>query len=148
VDIFLVAILMFRVYKLIKGTVALNILIGTVAFLMVWVVIKSLNMELSAGILDNFVNVGVLALIIVFQQEIRRFLLLIGTKYNISHKFTMDKFFVSDGRGMLNIYIKPITRACKYFAETPTIIGSHSCKIQEIFVLFKFFTNLASTQLK
>jgi len=120
VDIFLVALLMFRVYKLIKGTVALNILIGMFAFLMVWLIINALNMELSASILDKFVNVGVLALIIVFQQEIRRFLLLIGSRYNISHKFTMDKFFVSEGKGMLNIYIKPIVRACGYFAETKT----------------------------
>jgi len=120
VDIFLVALLMFRVYKLIKGTVALNILIGMFAFLLVWLVINALNMELSASILDNFVNVGVLALIVVFQQEIRRFLLLIGSRYNISHKFSMDKFFVSDGKGMLNIYIKPVVRACEYFAQTKT----------------------------
>ena len=120
VDIFLVAFLMFRVYKLIKGTVALNILIGMFAFVLIWLVIKALNMELSASILDNFVNVGVLALIVVFQQEIRRFLLLIGSKYNISHKFSMDKFFTPNGKGMLNIYIKPVARACSYFAETKT----------------------------
>ena len=120
VDIFIVAFLMFRIYKLIKGTVALNILIGMFAFLLVWIVIKALHMQLSSSILDNFVNVGVLALIIVFQQEIRRFLLLIGSKYNISHKFTMDKFFASSGRGMLDIYIKPVVRAYDYFSQTKT----------------------------
>ena len=120
VDIFLVAFLMFRLYKLIKGTVALNIVIGIFAFVLIWLVIKALNMELSASILDNFVNVGVLAIIIVFQQEIRRFLLLIGSKYNISNKFSMDKFFASSGKGMLNIYIKPVVRACDYFAKTKT----------------------------
>ncbi len=120
VDIFLVAFLMFRLYKLIKGTVALNIVIGIFSFVLIWLVIKALNMELSASILDNFVNVGVLAIIVVFQQEIRRFLLLIGSKYNISNKFSMDKFFASNGKGMLNIYIKPVVRACDYFAQTKT----------------------------
>lgn len=120
VDIFLVAYLMYRVYQLIKGTVALNILIGIFSFVVIWLVIKALNMQLSASILDNFVNVGVLAIIIVFQQEIRRFLLLVGSRYNLSHKFSMDSFFASGGKGMLSIYIKPIVRACEHFSKTKT----------------------------
>ena len=120
VDIFLVAYLMYRVYKLIKGSVALNILIGIFSFVVIWLVIKALNMQLSISILDNFVNVGVLAIIIVFHQEIRRFLLLVGSRYNLSHKFSMDSFFASGGKGMLNIYIKPVVRACEYFAKTKT----------------------------
>src|SRR5690554_8176977 len=83
IDIVLVAYLMYRLYKLIKGTVALNIFIGIFAFIVFWLLIKALNMQLSSSILDNFVNVGVLAIIIVFQQEIRRFLLLIGSRYNL-----------------------------------------------------------------
>ncbi|TAJ15713.1 TIGR00159 family protein [Marinilabiliaceae bacterium JC017] len=120
VDIVLVAYLLFRVYKLIKGTVALNILIGIFAFIVFWLMIKALNMELSASIMDNFVNVGVLALIIVFQQEIRRFLLLLGSKYNLSGKFSMDKVLLGKGKGMMNIYNKPLVRACEQMAKTKT----------------------------
>jgi uncharacterized protein (TIGR00159 family) len=120
VDIVMVAYLMFRIYKLIKGTVALNILIGLFAFILFWLLIKALNMELSSSIMDNFVNVGVLALIIVFQQEIRRFFLMFGSRYNLSNKFSMDKFFASEGKGMLNIYIKPLVRACEHFSKTKT----------------------------
>ncbi|WP_010665044.1 diadenylate cyclase CdaA [Marinilabilia salmonicolor] len=120
VDIFLVAYLMYRLYKLIKGTVALNIFIGIFAFIVFWLVIKSLNMDLSSTILDNFVNVGVLAIIVVFQQEIRRFLLLLGSKYNLHNKFSFDRFFESKSAGMMNIYIKPVVQACEDCARTKT----------------------------
>jgi diadenylate cyclase len=120
VDIFLVAYLMYRLYKLIKGTVALNIFIGIFAFIVFWLVIKSLNMDLSSTILDNFVNVGVLAIIVVFQQEIRRFLLLLGSKYNLHNKFSFDRFFETKSAGMMNIYIKPLVQACEDFAKSKT----------------------------
>ncbi|WP_291859833.1 diadenylate cyclase CdaA [Marinilabilia sp.] len=120
VDIFLVAYLMYRLYKLIKGTVALNIFIGIFAFIVFWLVIKSLNMDLSSTILDNFVNVGVLAIIVVFQQEIRRFLLLLGSKYNLHNKFSFDRFFDSKSAGMMNIYIRPVVTACEDFAKSKT----------------------------
>jgi diadenylate cyclase len=120
VDIFLVAYLMYRLYRLIKGTVALNIFIGIFAFIVFWLVIKSLNMDLSSTILDNFVNVGVLAIIVVFQQEIRRFLLLLGSKYNLHNKFSFDRFFETKMAGMMNIYIKPVVLACEDFAKSKT----------------------------
>jgi diadenylate cyclase len=120
VDIFLVAYLMYRLYMLIKGTVALNIFIGIFAFVVSWLLIKSLNMELSSTILDNFVNVGVLAIIVVFQQEIRRFLLLLGSKYNLHRKFALDRFIVNKTAGMMNIYIKPVVQACEDFGRTKT----------------------------
>jgi diadenylate cyclase len=120
VDIFLVAYLMYRLYMLIKGTVALNIFIGSFAFVVSWLLSKSSNMELSSTILDNFVNVGVLAIIVVFQQEIRRFLLLLGSKYNLHRKFALDRFFVNKTAGMMNIYIKPVVQACEDFGRTKT----------------------------
>jgi len=120
IDIALVAYLMYRVYKLIRGTVAQSIFFGLVAFIVAWLFIKSLNMELSATILDNIVNVGVIALIVVFQQEIRRFFLLLGTKYNIVNRFSFEKFFSSPSTGVMNIYNKPIVRTCQNLAKTKT----------------------------
>lgn len=120
IDIALVAYLMYRLYKLIRGTIAQNIFFGLFAFIVFWLFIKSLNMELSATILDNIVNVGVIALIVVFQQEIRRFFLLIGTKYNIANKFSIEKLFSSHATGVMNIYNKPIVRACKNLSKSKT----------------------------
>ncbi|WP_430809957.1 MULTISPECIES: diadenylate cyclase CdaA [unclassified Carboxylicivirga] len=120
VDIVLVAYLMFRIYKLIKGTVALYIMLGIFAFIVFWILIKTFGMELSSTILDNIVNVGVLAFIVVFQQEIRRFLLLLGSRYNVSTRFSMDKVFMSKEKGMMSIYNKPVVRACSSLAKSKT----------------------------
>jgi len=120
VDIVLVAYIMFRLYKLIKGTVALNIFLGIFAFIVLWLLIKSLNMQLSSTILDNFVNVGVLALIIVFQQEIRRFLLLVGSRYNLSQRFSLEGLFVNTSPGMMSFYITPVIKSCEDFSNTKT----------------------------
>ncbi|MDG5800132.1 diadenylate cyclase CdaA [Marinilabiliaceae bacterium ANBcel2] len=120
IDIALVAYLMFRLYKLIKGTVALNIFAGIFVFIVFWLMIKALNMELSSTILDNFVNVGVLAIIVVFHQEIRRFLLLMGSKYNIANRFTVDSFFESKSPGMMRFYIKPVVQACGELSKSKT----------------------------
>ncbi|WP_075602778.1 diadenylate cyclase CdaA [Saccharicrinis aurantiacus] len=120
IDIAAVAYLMYRIYKLIRGTVAQNIFFGLFAFIIVWIVIKSLNMHLSGSILDNIVNVGVIALIVVFQQEIRRFFLLLGTRYNLANTFSFDKLFSTNTTGVMNIYNKPIVRACQALSKTKT----------------------------
>ena len=120
IDIGLVAYLMYRLYKLIRGTVAQNIFIGLIAFIALWLLIKFLNMELSSAILDNIVSVGVIALIVVFQQEIRRFFLLIGTKYNISNRFSFEKIFSTPSTGVMDIYNKPIVRTCEHLSKTKT----------------------------
>lgn len=120
VDIVLVAYLMYKLYKLIKGTVALNIFMGIFAFIVFWLMIKSLNMQLTSTILDTFVNVGVIALIVVFQQEIRRFLMMIGNRYNISNRFSFEKIFESKSPGMMSFYVSPLIRACEDFSKSRT----------------------------
>ncbi len=86
IDILLVAIIMFQLYKLVKGTVAIRIFLGILAIYLFWKIVEALQMELLSEILGQFIGVGVLALIIVFQQEIRRFLLLIGNNSFFSGK--------------------------------------------------------------
>lgn len=84
-DIFLVALLLYYIYKLLKGTVAINIFIGIALVFLIWKITQLLNMEMLSGILGYLLSGGVIALIIVFQQEIRKFLLMIGTT-NFSSK--------------------------------------------------------------
>ena len=69
VDILLVATLLYQIYRLIRGTVAFNIVIGFFLVYLVWVVMRSLGMELLSSIIGQFIGVGVLALIIVFHPE-------------------------------------------------------------------------------
>ena len=88
IDILLVAILLYYVYKLLKGTVAINIFIGITILLLIWQVTKALKMELLSNILGGFMGVGSIALIVVFQPEMRKFLLMLGsTKFSSRNGF-------------------------------------------------------------
>ena len=78
VDILMVATIMYYIYKLIRGTNATSILTGIVLIYFGWVVARALNMELMSGILGDVVSVGLIALIVIFQAEIRKFLQSIG----------------------------------------------------------------------
>lgn len=78
VDVFLVSVLLYQVYKLIRGSIAVNIFLGILALYLVYLIVRAAQMELLTTILGQFMNVGVLAMIILFQPEIRKFLLVIG----------------------------------------------------------------------
>lgn len=78
IDIFLVSLLLFQLYKLLKGSVAVKIFIGLLSIVLLYLIVKAAKMELLSTILGQFTGVGVLAAIILFQQEIRKFLLLVG----------------------------------------------------------------------
>lgn len=78
VDVTLVSVLLYQVYKLIRGSIAVNIFLGILALYLVYLIVRAAQMELLTTILGTFMNVGVLAMIILFQPEIRKFLLVIG----------------------------------------------------------------------
>ncbi|MDG1014907.1 MAG: TIGR00159 family protein, partial [Flavobacteriaceae bacterium] len=79
IDIILVALLLYYVYKLIKGTVAINIFFGSVIFYLFYLLVDVLQMRMLSTLLGGFMSVGIIALIVVFQPEIRKFLLMIGS---------------------------------------------------------------------
>ncbi len=118
IDILIVALIFYQIYRLVKGTAAINIFAGIFVFYLAWLLVRVFNMELVSLILGQFIGVGVLALLIVFQQEVRRFLLLIGSKYNLQNIFNLEGLFakpiikedVSDA----------IVKACECFSHTKT----------------------------
>lgn len=77
-DILIVGYLLYQLYKLLKGSIAFNIFIGVVMLYVVWWLVGTLNMDLLSVLLNQFVSVGVIIIIIIFQPEVRRFLLLLG----------------------------------------------------------------------
>ena len=85
-DIILVGLLLFYFYKLVKGTVAINIFLGIVIIYFMFQITVTLEMNVLSNILGNFISVGFFALIVVFQQEIRKFLLMIGSTNYTSRK--------------------------------------------------------------
>lgn len=78
IDIALVSVLLYQIYKLIRGSIAVNIFLGILALYLIYLIVRAAQMELLATILGQFMGVGVLAMIILFQPEIRKFLLVIG----------------------------------------------------------------------
>ncbi|MBL0742332.1 diadenylate cyclase CdaA [Chryseolinea lacunae] len=87
VDIALVSVLLYQVYKLIRGSIAVNIFLGILALYLVYLIVRAAQMELLATILGQFMGVGVLAMIILFQPEIRKFLLVIGRGTEFKENF-------------------------------------------------------------
>ena len=119
IDILLVALLLYQVYQWIKSSVAINIFIGMFAIYLFWLLVKALKMHLLTTILGQFMGVGVIALIIVFQQEIRRFFLHIGTKYfSKNSKFIID-YLQTDKQNTIINY-NEIIKACNTFSKSKT----------------------------
>ena len=95
IDVILVALLLYYLYRLVKGTVAINIFLGIIIIYGAWRLTDFLNMELLTGIFGGFMKVGIIALIVVFQPEIRKFLLMVGsTNFNRRRKFLKQLSFL------------------------------------------------------
>ena len=119
-DILLVALLLFYIYRLLKGTVAINIVIGVAIIFVIWKITEVLNMKMLSGILGTLLGGGVIALIIVFQQEIRKFLLMIGTT-NFTNKrnfLKQLKFLQTEIGSEINTEI--IINACQSLSKSKT----------------------------
>lgn len=102
IDILLVTLLLYQLYRLLKGTVAFNIIVGLFSLYLLWLIVKLLNMELIGSIMGQFIGVGVLALIIVFHPEIRKFLVFVGTHYNVNRVFALDKLMGTSKKRTIN----------------------------------------------
>jgi len=114
IDILLVASILFQLYRLIRGTAAFSIFIAIFFIYLFWLIVKALNMELISALLGQVIGVGVIALIIVFQQEVRRFLLVIGNRYISNSKFYPGRFFPSVKKGqVISHEAEELIRACE-----------------------------------
>lgn len=87
IDIGLVSILLYQVYKLIRGSIAVNIFLGLLALYLVYLMVRAAQMELLATILGQFMGVGFIAMIVLFQPEIRKFLLVLGRSTEFRENF-------------------------------------------------------------
>jgi len=111
IDILLVALLLYYSYKVMRSSGSINVFVGILIFVVIWLVVTQvLDMRLLGSIMDKLVSVGVLVLIILFQEEIRRFLLLIGSHQHVS---SMMRFFTGSKRDNNNHDdFMPIVMAC------------------------------------
>ena len=121
VDILLVALLLFYLYKLLKGTVAINIFIGIVIIYLIWRLTDLLNMDVLSNLLGKFISVGFFALIVVFQQEIRKFLLLLGSTNLASRRNLVRYFrFLNNQQQVSSLNLDVLVDACEEMSKTKT----------------------------
>ena len=120
IDIFLVALLLYQLYMLIRGTVAFNISLAIASIYIFWWVVRALKMELLSNILGSVLGVGVIALIIVFQQEIRRFLIYMGTRYMDGNRISFDKILNIRFESKSQLKIRSILKAVMQFSQEKT----------------------------
>ena len=124
VDILLVAILLYQLYNLVKGTPAVSVFFGIIFIYVVWIVVRTLDMKLFGTILSKFIDVGVIAIIVVFQQELRRFLLFIGSNEFLGRSKFLSRVFYPAKSGFVEQYAKvdftPLIKACFKMSESKT----------------------------
>lgn len=120
-DIAIVALLLFYLYRIMKESGTINIFFGVLAFIVVWVVTSQiLELKLLGSILDQFMGIGMLVLVILFQDQIKRFLVELGDHkrwHFLKNLFRHDKAAEgSDARR----YVLPIVYACMNMSKTKT----------------------------
>lgn len=123
IDILLVAIILYLIYNLVKGTSAINIFIGLGFIYLSWIVVKAFDLKLLSSILGKFVNVGVIAIMVVFQQEIRKFLLYIGSKEFLKNRNWKGLLrFTSATEASPTLDVEQIAEAC--FSMSQSLTGA------------------------
>ena len=121
IDIVMVATLLYYIYKLVKGTAAINIFIGIVIIYGVSKLTEALNMVMLSSVLGEFIGAGMFALIVVFQQEIRKFLLMVGsTNFTSRKRFFSQLKFIKDTHVASETNIPAIIKACENMSATFT----------------------------
>lgn len=111
IDILLVALMLYYIYRLMKESRSLNVFIGIIVFVLLWLFVSQvLEMRLLGAIMDKLVSVGVIGLIVLFQEEIRRFLYSLGAHQRFK---VFSRFFAKDkDKAVDKETIIPIVMAC------------------------------------
>lgn len=134
IDILLVAFLLYYTYRLMKASGSIRIFSGILTFILIWLVVTQvLEMKLLGSIFDTLMNVGVIALIVLFQDEIRRFLFTLGSHHNFN---LLTRFFNASKKGTLqHDDIMPVVMACLSMGKQKVgalIVVEHNAPLDEI----------------
>ena len=120
IDILLVAFMLYYLYRLMRETKSMNVFVGIMIFILIWLLVSGiLEMRLMGSILDKLVSVGGIAIIILFQEEIRKFLYNLGAHQrvmNLVNAFTSKKHKDAK-KGKKNEGIMPIVRGCQNMSK-------------------------------
>jgi uncharacterized protein (TIGR00159 family) len=120
IDILLVSFLLYQLYKLMKGSVAVKIFGGFLSLYLFFLVVKAAQMELLSSILGQFMGVGVIAAIILFAPEIRKFLLLIGKSTSLNRENFFKSLMIWRKPDRFEFNIGPVIDAAKTMSASNT----------------------------
>ena len=136
IDIVLVAILFYQLYKLFRGTGVNNIFIGILSLIVVWFfVVYIFQLELLGSILNQLMNVGIVALVVIFQNEIRRFFSMVGSRNKLRFFHKLSQIFGNKKEEETdNMSVTQLVIACSHMAKSKTgalIVLAHKSELEE-----------------
>lgn len=135
-DILMVGLLVYWLIRVARGTSAVNIFVGVLLLYVIWIASRALGMKLLSFILGQVLGVGVVALLVIFQPEIRRFLLRISSSTTTAQKGIFNKLFRhTRPAGMPSRELEELTAACRKMSETWTgalIVIRHGSALGDI----------------
>lgn len=149
-DVIMVGLLVYWLIRVIRGTSATGIFIGILLLYIVWIVSRALGMKLLSFILGQVLGVGVVALIVIFQPEIRRFLFRISSSTNEAQKGVWRLFRRTNAGGMQARELDELTSACRKMSETRTgalIVLRHGSALADIIETGDMIDALISSRL-
>lgn len=119
-DISFVSILLYQLYRMLQGSVAIRIFAGLVMIYFFSLLIQALGMQLLGGVLGQFMGIGMLAAIILFQQEIRKMLLYIGSTTNYDWKKILKLFNADGDADLVQVNLNGVLNAAEDMSSTNT----------------------------
>lgn len=121
-DILMVGTIIYLIYHWIRGTAAMNIFFAILILLIMNLIAGTLGMTMMSALMNTIVNVGVIALIIIFQPEIRHFLMRLGSNYGLTDSFKslIDRVAGSSGKSLGNKTVNEIAEACRSMSAEKT----------------------------
>ena len=146
-DILLLGLMIFIVFRWIRGSSAMSIFVAILSLYIIRVLVSAFNMRLMTAIMDMILDVGVLAVIVIFQPEIRKFLIRIGNRYmqSAQGKVIFDKLLGGAKKSGVSSSeeVNDLTEACRRMSEEKTgalIVIAHNTPIDEIIntVIYNF----------
>jgi TIGR00159 family protein len=118
IDILIVAVLLYNIYRMMKDSGTINVFTGVLAFIGVWIVVTQLlDMRLMGAIMDKFMSIGLLVLVILFQDQIRRFLVELGSHRRWQFFLQMFRKKTQEDESP---YVMQIVHACMSMSKVKT----------------------------
>ena len=137
-DIFLLGLMIFFAFKWLRGSSAMSIFVAIVSLYLIRVLVSAFNMRLMTALMETLLDVGVLALIVIFQPEIRKFLISLGNRYmnNAKGREIINMILGKGSTGMVGSEaVNDLTEACRRMSEDKTgalIVLEHKTPLDDI----------------